>query len=51
MADVRLVIKADNTDYVNKVKEAQKETQKLHDTATQGEKREKAYLRGDRSSN
>lgn len=44
MADVRLVLKADNTDYVNKVKEAQKETQKLHDTATQGAKREKGIL-------
>jgi hypothetical protein len=44
MADVTLVLKADNTQYVRSINEAQKATQKLHDAATQGERREKGIL-------
>jgi hypothetical protein len=44
MADVTLVLKASNTDYINKVKEAQTATQKLYDTASTGGKREKGIL-------
>ena len=36
MADVTLVLKADNSQYVNKLKQAQTETQKLYDYTTQG---------------
>jgi len=44
MADVTLVLKADNSQYITKVKEAQGANQKLHDTATAGTKREKGIL-------
>lgn len=39
MPDVRLVLTADNTQYVNKIKEAQTATQKLHDTSENTSKR------------
>jgi len=44
MAEVTLVIKADTTSAVKGINDVQKATQKLHDTATQGEKREKGIL-------
>lgn len=44
MAEVNLILKATNTDYVNKVKEAQRATQNLHDTAEKGMKREKGLI-------
>lgn len=44
MAEVKLILKADNSDYVRKVKEAQQSTQKLHDTSQQGMKREKGLI-------
>ena len=44
MADVVLVLKAQNTDYINKIKEAQAATQKLHDTSVAGGKRDKGIL-------
>jgi hypothetical protein len=42
--DVTLVLKADNSQYVNKIKEAQNANQKLYDTSVAGEKREKGIL-------
>lgn len=36
--DVTLVLKADNSQYINKIKEAQTATQKLHDTNEKGQK-------------
>lgn len=42
--DVTLVLKANNSDHINKMKEAQKETQKVYDTAEKGSKREKGIL-------
>ena len=44
MADVTLVIKADTANAVKGINDVQKATQKLHDTATQGERREKGIL-------
>ena len=44
MADVTLVLKANNSDYVNKMKEAQSASQKVYDTANAGGKREKGIL-------
>jgi len=44
MADVTLKLKADNTQYVQKVQQAQKESQKLFDTAEKGLKREKGLI-------
>jgi len=44
MAEINLILKATNTDYVNKVKEAQRATQNLHDTAEKGMKREKGLI-------
>lgn len=44
MADVTLVLRADNTQYVNKLKEAQQANQKLYDSSVSGGKREKGIL-------
>lgn len=44
MADVTLVLKAQNTDYINKVREAQRESQKLYDTNEKSMKREKGII-------
>jgi hypothetical protein len=44
MADVTLILKANNSDYVNKMKESQKETQKVYDTSQRGGKQEKGIL-------
>lgn len=44
MAEVNLIIKADNSQYIQKVQQAQQATQKLHDTSVAGEKREKGIL-------
>ena len=44
MPDVTLVIKADTANAVKGINDVQKATQKLHDTATQGERREKGIL-------
>ena len=44
MADVTLTLKANNTDYIKKVKEAQKETQKLYDNNEKAIKREKGLV-------
>lgn len=44
MADVTLVIKADNTQYVNKVKEAQREHQKLTDQVNDGAKKRIGFI-------
>lgn len=44
MADVTLVLKAENSQYVNKVKEAQKASQNLYDTSERGIKREKGLI-------
>ena len=44
MADVTLVLKAQNSDLINKVKDAQRETQKLYDTADKGMQREKGLI-------
>ena len=42
--DVKLVLQADNSQYIQKVKQAQDATQKLHDTSVAGGKREKGIL-------
>lgn len=44
MADVTLVLKANNSDYVNKMKEAQVASQKVYDTVEKGAKREKGLI-------
>jgi len=44
MADVKLILTADNTQYIQKVKQAQDATQKLHDASVSGGKREKGIL-------
>ncbi len=44
MADVELILKADNSQYVNKVREAQKANQELHVTAEKGQKRQKGLI-------
>lgn len=44
MADVTLVLKADNSQYVNKIREAQQASQKLYDTVEKGSKREKGLI-------
>lgn len=44
MAEVELILKADNSQYVNKVREAQKATQELHNTAQRGAQREKGLI-------
>jgi hypothetical protein len=44
MAEVTLILKANNSDYVNKMKQSQTETQKVYDTATKGGKQEKGIL-------
>lgn len=41
---VELILKADNSQYVSKVKEAQKATQDLHNTAAKGTQREKGLI-------
>lgn len=43
-AEVTLVIKADNSQYIQKMKESQQASQKLHDVSIAGEKREKGIL-------
>lgn len=43
-SDVTLVLKADNSQHISKMKEAQKETQKVYDVAEKGGKREKGIL-------
>lgn len=44
MAEVKLILTADNSQYITKMKEAQTVTQKLHDTSVSGGKREKGIL-------
>lgn len=44
MADVTLVLKADNSGYINKIKEAQKESQKLHDTEEKSSKNRLGFM-------
>ena len=44
MAEVELILKANNSQYVSKVKEAQKATQELHNTASKGAQREKGLM-------
>jgi hypothetical protein len=44
MADVNLVLKANNSDYVNKMQEAQKATQKVYDTAEKGSAKQKGLI-------
>lgn len=41
---VELILKADNSQYVSKVREAQKATQELHNTAAKGTQREKGLI-------
>ena len=42
--DVTLVLRADNSQYVNKIKEAQQATQKLYDESEKGMQREKGLI-------
>lgn len=44
MADVTLILKANNQDYVQKMKQAQTETQKVYDISEKGAKREKGLI-------
>jgi len=44
MGEVKLVLKADNSDHIRKMKEAQTATQKVYDTSEKGGKREKGIL-------
>lgn len=44
MADVNLVLKADNSEYVAKMREAQEASQKVYTTVAQGAKREKGLI-------
>jgi hypothetical protein len=44
MAEVELILKADNSQYVSKVREAQKATQDLHNSAAKGQQREKGLI-------
>lgn len=44
MADTILVLKANNSDYINKMKEAQQASQKVYDTVETGMKRQKGLI-------
>ncbi len=44
MADVTLVLRADNSDYIRKMKEAQQSSQKVYDTVERGSKKQKGLM-------
>lgn len=44
MPEVELILKADNSQYINSVREAQNATENLHKTASEGAKREKGLI-------